>query len=51
MCVCEFVQASMCDEDLVVCVCGGLCFSGEVWNPYAAHLDIQKSLYGFHFGI
>ncbi len=51
MCVCEFVQASMCDEGLVLCVCSSLCFSGEVWNPFAAHLNIQKSLYVFPFGI
>ena len=41
MCVRELVQANMCDEGLVLCVCSGLCFSGEVWNPYAAHLNFQ----------
>lgn len=50
MCVCVLVQANMCDGGLLLCVCGGLCFSGDVWNPYAAHLTSQRSLCGFHFG-
>lgn len=44
MCVCEFVQASMCDEGLVLYVCTS-------FNPFAALLNFQKSLYWFHFTI
>lgn len=32
----EFVQANICGEALVLQACSRLCFSGEVWNPYAA---------------
>ena len=51
MCVCEFVQASMCGKGLVLCVCSSLCFSGEVCNPYAKHLKIQWCPKAFCFGI
>ena len=40
MCVCDFVQASMCGEGLVLCAS-----QGEVWTPYVAHSSIQKCLY------
>lgn len=39
----ESVQANMCGVGPVLPACSRLGFSGEVWNPYAAH--IQEGLY------